>query len=312
MSRQSIYSAAEIAFRRVLKNAIPSGGYALGLVEGFFDESEAGLGQKIFCLGGYLVASELVEDFSNLWLDRLAKDGISIFHMKDCAHGNKDFKNLSSLERSVLVSDLISLIHEYVHAGVSVSVHIKQYDEFNNSSLNYYEFCTMAFLYLCRDALEGEGCTRDIFFNFEAGHRFQGKADRIINELVEKDSHIIGYAGHAYYPKKTGPALMQAADLLVWLTSKNNKNIATDRKPRKDAMRLRSMKHYEQIMYVKDGVQYIGIATPHNRHLADAIATDQNLKSLFSGDTPKVPQTARRFDGEKWELIVAPKATWGN
>lgn len=288
----------ERVLRRVMQHALPAGGVILSLVEGFFDESEAGLGQKIFCIGGYLVESDFVDEFSTLWSSRSAEDGVDTFHMKDCAHGNGQFKNLSIEKRSQLVFDLISLIHKYAIAGVTVSAQIELYKKYS-SGRNYFADCSTALLCFCGDALRDEQVSADILFNFEAGHRFQGSADRAIIEYMQRDDCLLRYAGHAYYPKKSGPVLLQAADLLVWLTSKNNKNIASGKKPRSDAMYLRKQKHYELTIYHIDGDIYLGIATPSNQIIADPVSTDMTFKALFSGEVPSIPWNAFVISDQK-------------
>ncbi len=286
---------ADLLQLRLIQLALPAGGLALNITEGYFDESAAGTGQTIFCVGGYLVDSQAAPAMTEQWQAMLHSYGVSLFHMKDCAPGNGQFKHLGVEDRSELVKQLINIIKEHVIAGVTCNINIKQYKKnpfgwkLEGVEPNYYQMSLWLLLLTCQQIVEEEGLEGPILYNFEAGHELERSCSSIISKLAhgETSGMFKNYGGHAFLPKKTGPALLQAADLLVWLTTKNFKNMVMGRKPRADSMALRSGKYWETTFWGKDdGNAVIGIASPYNQGLVNPTITDMNLIKLHSGETP--------------------------
>ena len=289
-------TVADRALFRLIQSALPMGGNILSLTEAYFDESAAGHDQTIFCVGGYLVDSEVAPLMAEEWNALLQKNNINIFHMKDCAHGNGEFENLSGNERSDLVVGLIDIIHRRVTLGVTAGVNIKQYkrqpfaNDISPDGFNYYQMALFILLMNCVKIVIDERIEGEILYHFEAGHSLEKSCSSLITKMMEldKENNYHRYAGHAFLPKKSGATLLQAADLLVWLTTKSAKSVVEGRPVRKDANALMSKKHWQQIFYIKEnGVAVLGDATPYSAHLASPLASVA-AKHLHSGQTPSI------------------------
>jgi hypothetical protein len=207
-------------FARLLEIVLPKGGYVLASMEAYFDESGT-TNEPVLCVAGYVLDSSNARRLDRQWRAVLAEYGLSYFHMVDCAHGNREFAKLEREDRIAIEKRMIAIIHANAAMGVGATVNVGEYDELmlkHPQIGSAYSFCARHCLTATRAYVEEDlKASGDIAYFFEAGHRSQSEANRIMNDIFADASRCreYRYAGHGFYLKESIPAL-QAADLLAW------------------------------------------------------------------------------------------------
>lgn len=230
---------------RLLDICLPRGGYALVLLEAYFDESGDLEDTGNFCVSGYLIDSEAAKIMENKWWQVLNNHGVEYFHAKECIPEppTGPCKGIDKQTRADMVAELIDLVKEHTMAGASF-VARKEYFNPEDSDIDnlYSHYASMAVTnfqqFIATHGIEGE-----IAFIFEAGHAGQNKAQSKIAQILSDTGHSV-----VFKPKKK-TALLHAADLLAWQTRKYEQDYFTqERTPRKDFLSL--MKHEHMFYYM--------------------------------------------------------------
>jgi hypothetical protein len=230
--------SASAVFERLLDALLPGGGAAVPLVEAYFDESGSHDDSPVLCVAGYIMEAEEAKRFGSEWRAVLEPHGLSAFHMVDCAHGNEEFADIPKPTRIEIATQCIALVNRYAWAGLGASISAAEYAELMPEHPNLggaYNFLLWNCLFGVRHWLDVTKWEHDVAYFFEAGHKHQGEANRIM-DLAFRDPAAraqLHHAGHAFVDKKKSPAI-QAADLFAWQLATDHKRRMRDLGRRKD------------------------------------------------------------------------------
>lgn len=217
---------------------LPKGGFLLPLINAYFDESGTHDDSPVMAVAGYLFSAENAAFFADRWTAILAQKEIPFFHMVDCAHGNKEFANLSLTERIELAQKLIELIKAQTERGIGAIMPARMYEELMPHHPNMggaYNYCLWNCLEGVRLWREEKGYAGDVAYFFESGHKSQSEANRIMSQAFcdPEKGRPFGYSAHAFVDKRKFPGV-QAADILAWQMCTDWKHGRDGRPRRKD------------------------------------------------------------------------------
>ena len=225
-------------------------------VEAYFDESGSHDGSAVLCVAGYLIDSDGVPAFNQEWSAVLLQKGLTHFHMKDCAHGNGEFRHLSKQDRVWVAQRLIEIIKSHVIRGIGAMMVASVYEKL----MPYHHNLGGAYNYCIWHCLEGVGIWADeagfdgsTSYFFEGGHKSQSEANRIMSLAFGEGEarKKFRYSSHSFVDKKKVPGV-QAADLLAWQMYTDWRHGMEKRPRRKDfASLIDGRKHRVQVMDAK-------------------------------------------------------------
>src|SRR5260370_4780644 len=108
---------------RLLQILLPDGGYALQLIECYFDESESP-DPAVLCVAGYLYEKSACIALDEAWRTILSDHQLGYFRMVECAHRNGEFKGRDDNECDVVARKIINLIKKHAVQGYAVSFNL--------------------------------------------------------------------------------------------------------------------------------------------------------------------------------------------
>jgi hypothetical protein len=220
---------------------------------------------------------------NRFWQAELAKYNLTHFHMVDCAHGNREFANLSKPQRIALVTELMFLIKRFVFTGLVAVVNPLRFP--SNITPDAYAFC-LAMLVDAIDKLIGHVIDPRVAFFIESGHTSRPIANEYLLKL-KRGGHPAYrfYATHTFAEKKE-LSVLQAADLLAWQSAKFFKDFLSGRRPpRKDFLSLIRRHHIFIYMHL---AEHGLIITFDNRPDLPNDKRKPYLTAMFGGDKSNV------------------------
>ncbi|MFO1018220.1 MAG: hypothetical protein U1E03_11520 [Hyphomonadaceae bacterium] len=232
----------------VLDAVAPGRDDLVTVIQAYFDESYGPDG--LLCVAGYVFTKAGVRGITGEWGNMLRRYKLPYFRMSDCAHGKGVFANIGRETRDKIAREAIRMATHYSGFGVAATISEHEFNEkvpegpyIGNARA--YEFavwnCLMGVRQFMRDA-EYKG--KAAYF-FEAGHRSQSAANRLMNSLFESPNMRAEYRylSHTFVAKEAG-APIQAADLLAWQFYQDRRRELAGDKRRKDMEALMSKQAY--------------------------------------------------------------------
>jgi len=199
---------------------LPGGGWIVNFAEFYVDESGTHDDSEILSVAGYLFEKSRAIEFDEEWKKVLDDEGLPYFRMSACAHQTEPFENKSIPECDMIERKIIALTKDKSIFGFAINLNETEYDSIGPKHSDVgsaYSFCLRQCLTAIRSWVRESGFDGEIAYFFEAGHRHQSEAGRIM-ERVFRESRLRAdyrYSAHAFADKaKTRP--LQAADLLAW------------------------------------------------------------------------------------------------
>jgi hypothetical protein len=211
----------------------------MALWEAYFDESGDDGRSTEFVIGGYVMPSDRAKLMETSWNEMLVRYGVSAFHMVDCAHGSEDFKNLGKDRCDQIAREAISLVNKFATYGMCYITNTTKM----KSPHDVYSFLGANLLLRIEGYIRSKDKDADLACFFESGHGSQQIAKKEFETVCEKYSAGVLSKASVTFAPKCKLAILQAADLLCWQTSKfiKDKFITKARRPRKDFLHL--MRH---------------------------------------------------------------------
>lgn len=230
-------------FRDLLDLVVPEGGSLVALASIFVDESGTHEGSPVMTIGGVIFRKRQASEFSRKWSAYLRAKRVPYFHMADVTHPrNTIYDGWSNKQLIDFEKKLIRMVADHAEAGFAVSVsEVDYYSHFGDKIGGWYSADTLgeAYSYLLRFSVSesthwamSSNFDGRISYFFEAGHRHQSQANRILSVVLNPPSEELRkrypefasinresrsrYFSHTFVDKKDAPPL-QAADLLPWL-----------------------------------------------------------------------------------------------
>ena len=105
------------------------------MLVGYFDESEAHVGHRLFAVGGYIALDDDWPVIERAWQDALRMAGITRFHMRDFAHFRGEFTGWSESQRRDLINAFAAIIRPDVLASVVGVIELEPYERFFRPAL---------------------------------------------------------------------------------------------------------------------------------------------------------------------------------
>lgn len=220
----------------------------VSIIQAAFDESYGD--SDVLSVAGFIFTKRGARGLTREWGNMLKKSGrnLPFFRMSACAHGNPPFERLSRDKRDKVAREAIALIKKHAFAYAITTVNEREFvekvpnqsDQFGHSSA--YAFCVWNCLFHVQAACREYGLAGRKVYLFEAGHRHQSDANRIMNGIFEVPSlrEDYEYKSHAFVDKDES-ALVQAADLLAWQAYQDRLRELDGRPRRKDMASLVQM-----------------------------------------------------------------------
>lgn len=226
---------------------LPLGGVMANLVEMYADESYGGDDTAgPLCLAMYLYERDQALAATEEWVavlnDPELPRPLPFFRMSDCAHGQGVFKGMEG-HCDRIARKVIPIPRTRSIAGFAATVDQGDFARIMPPSTGFknpYTFLAQMCLSFIAQWVRETEYAGKIIYNFEAGHKHRGDADRIMNEVrIGRFSRIrsVHYAGHAFLEKGSMP-LLQSADLLAWHAFTDFKRKARGQGMRKDYVAL--------------------------------------------------------------------------
>jgi len=233
---------------------LPTGGYAVQLVEAYFDESGSSDTSLVLCVAGYVIEKEACKSLDSDWEKVLDNSNLPFFRMSACAHGSRPFSSLLKEDRIDIEKEMIAIIKRSISCGLAVTVEPRQFADImpNSKAIgSAYSFCAHACLTAVQWWANKNNYNGDIAYFFEAGHRSQTEANGIMNEIFT-DKNLRAkhrYVAHSFVDKrKVRP--VQAADLIAWQWYTDHvRRLKRNLRPRKDCYELMHDQNYHVIHY---------------------------------------------------------------
>jgi len=240
---------------RLLDITLPCGGYAVQLVEAYFDESGGDSGSPILCVAGYIIEKNACVKLDEEWAAVLQYFKLPFFRMSACAHGTKPFDMLAIAERIEAEKQFIAIIKKSISYGIALTVEPKRFEEIMPPSLEIgspYTFCAHACLAAVKAWASETKYDGKVSYFFESGHRSQSEANALMDRIfrMPKLRADHRYASHTFADMKDVRAL-QAADLIAWQWYTDHKRRMEQKKlePRKDCFELMHDGPYHALHY---------------------------------------------------------------
>lgn len=235
---------AEIA-TGIIDSTVLDGGYVVALYEMYSDESENG---NFITVAGFLFTKKHARKLEKEWHPVLKKHGLPYFHMVDCAHGNGSFESMrDNVDRRIKIQTrLFKTLKKYKSVGFAVSFD-KRLSHLLPSSLNIgieqvtpYSFCAYWIMVSARNWIENNSPDAKIAYYYEAGHKDESVANKIMQSLYTNEWHRNHFKIASYsFVNKLYSAAIQTGDILAWQWCKNVKERAKGNlKARKDLIYL--------------------------------------------------------------------------
>lgn len=229
-------------FGRLLEVLLPAGGHVAMLAEVYVDESGTGKNEPYLALGGYIFTADKARDMVAPWRAMLQEFGIEYFRMSECAHGNKQFKDIPLPRRIACEMRAIELTRSYSECGFGVVISRRDYEEvvpveYRGIIGSPYTFSLRLCLTNARYwAEQKSGYEGRFAYFFESGCADQSEANRVMCESYQTKPERFRFESHTFADKRTVLPL-QAADLLAWQWYTHAKRDPA-KAPRKDMVAL--------------------------------------------------------------------------
>ena len=240
---------------RLLDILLQNGGYAVQMVEAYFDESGSHENSPVLCVAGYIIEKDACIQLDAEWKRVLDSYGLPYFRMSSCAHGTKPLDALSSEQRIAVEKEVIAIMRQHVAYGIAVTVQPKSFYALIPKNENWgdpYTLCVHTCLIAVRDWIRKTQYNGKIAYFFESGHCNQPQANRIMNDVFGnpklRDSYH--YSSHTFADKQEVRPL-QAADMIAWQWFTDEKRRMTKRsdRPRHDCHELMRGENGENSKY---------------------------------------------------------------
>lgn len=183
----------------------------------YFDESLRDGGT--LTVAGYLYTSAQAKNFEAPWREMLGP--YEMFHMADLNAGDGIYKGIDPALKGSMTREAVRIVNQYSSAGVAVACNSHEFKELCPKGYRYHRdpyvmLCNMCLIAISQ-IIEAAGIGGQVTYWFEAGHRCEGDADRLMTNLYNNPilRERLRYASHAFVPKDHS-VLLQSADLLAW------------------------------------------------------------------------------------------------
>lgn len=194
----------------------PDGKGLLGVLVGFFDESEE---SGLLCVCGYLFEPDQAIRYATKMQALVGPRGP--FHMVDVVARRERYEGISTEESDHLISEAVSAIQSHSLVGFSVSCFVDEVKFFlprKKPGLRHpYSLCCHALMIIAGRWAREHGRTDGINYEFEIGGPMWRDANKLMDvaHSCPKVRDLYMHRGHSFQEKDRSPGL-QAADTLAW------------------------------------------------------------------------------------------------
>jgi hypothetical protein len=183
----------------------------------YMDESGTHDQSPAVSIAGYVFDPDQAFRFSRDWIRDLNRFNLPFAHMTDCVTGNAAYAKLSMSERLDSEKALIAHTRHRSRFGVAIAIDQNRYRELfgkGRYDFDIYSVCLSLAVKAVHEWSKETGYKGRFEYIFEAGHKHQEEANRIMNAIHGSNSSE-SYSSHKFVSKQDAPPL-QAADMLAW------------------------------------------------------------------------------------------------
>jgi hypothetical protein len=208
-------------FAGLLDVLLPGGVGAAVFLQAYFDES--GRTGGLFAVAGYAFLPAQARRFDKSWRGMLGS--VSAFHMADLVARQGEFKGFSSSQQDKMIRRAVEITNSRIAVGVAGSCSRNDWKALAPPGVKYHGDPYAVLCYLCIEELgrllDIKGIQGNVAYFFEAGNRFQGEANQLMDLVVKAPEvrRLSRYRSHTFIDKRAATQL-QAADLFAWELTK--------------------------------------------------------------------------------------------
>lgn len=255
------------------------------IAEAFFDESGTNDDDQNLCLGGYVFEGAASVAFEVEWKEMLGRYGLKYFHMREFRQQGKGvFKHLSNEERQASLDEGIKTIEKYATCGFAFSIDKDHFGDVAEGSpwKREYAFLANQTFYGIEETFKGREAGA-VNYVFESGAEGWGEAEGVFKEAKAQPELEAKYRlGEFRRESKEGAVQLQAADLLVWSTLRDRRQVDKGQRLGKSTefSRLKGVRIHPHHWGAEDGERI--------RWVREALGNDPAfLRWLQAAATPK-------------------------
>jgi Protein of unknown function (DUF3800) len=245
------------------------------ILHAYFDESY-GDDDGALCVAGYVFKKAGLRVFDARWNAMLQAYKLPYFRMSACAHRNDVFAEWDRERTIEAEKTAIEIIKTCCSYGVAVSFRCDQFRSIvptNHLFSTPYEMlvwhCLTAINAWVKEKMRGRSV--EVAYFFEAGHRHQNKAGKLMSRELTNPNFIDFHSSSYAFVKKENSRHIQAPDILAWHVFQEGLRRAKGQETRKDFASLLQAPHY--ILYLGEDML---------KGLADAVRADSENVISFS------------------------------
>ena len=184
----------------------------MAMFTAYFDESGTSRDPHALTVAGSISSVRKWLHFERKWREILARNGVTVFHMAECARATGEYKGWSTERRKELIADLTGCMARYVKRGFSVTVHLgdwramDQRFELSEKLTSPYVYAGRLCVLAARRWIHDSKVEAEVRYVFEDGADDKGK---LLDVLSQRDNV------KPIFESKEVPGL-QLADLIAW------------------------------------------------------------------------------------------------
>jgi hypothetical protein len=223
------------------------------------------------------------------WKRVLDEHSLPFFYMNECNAAGGVFKKagLSMDQCGEVARRMIGIIKRRARVGFAITLNPKSWDEIlgPNEFGGPYGWAIRTCFNAAKERADhwavNEGWSGKIAYVFEAGHKSQVTAERIIQSefLTESMRKRYHYSSHSFVGKRDSCGV-QAADLLAWQWYKDRMRDGTSRPMRRDLASLLEAPH-RAMHWTEDNMRdlvelrrHMGMSNASSQEEADAVVDE--------------------------------------
>src|SRR5262245_15035054 len=157
------------------------------------------------------------ENFDKLWLACREQAGIKRFHMTDYIARQREYGCWPEQKRHIIIDDLLALIVQTVRYGVSISIHLEQFEKLWPEN-HPYIFSAAQCISLMAMRLKEHGIEEEISYIYDDGDERGGQFREAMSDVLGLgERYRQMFTAHAIAPGSGVTWLgLDAADYLAW------------------------------------------------------------------------------------------------
>lgn len=187
----------------------------------YFDESGIHGGSPIVVVAGIIASTKQWQRFDGDWRHILRSEGITIFHMKDFAHSQGEFRGWNTGRKESFIKSLIETIKAHTRVFIVHAVKVKDFEtikaERRETNISAYQLCCEQCMTNLVIWAQRSKRRKEVAVHFESGNKIMSEVMALYNMVPDSDWLKRKWRiNHLGFSSKADCTPLQAADLLAY------------------------------------------------------------------------------------------------